>query len=576
MGISYHIHTHRRHRRQLIIDLQIATGGLSEITLQLPLWRPGRYERQQYERILGFMEPLDKGVQVRRTTTHTWLVSTANLDTVRLRYICMASRLDAGGSYADTDLIYINPVNCLLYDSARPHLPCTLKLDLPQDFQAVCALPRENNTWTAKSADELFDAPILASDDLQHHVFPVADNQIHLWFYGAHTLDFQKLETAFRAFTEAQIRVFGDMPCKDFHFLYLISEARSYHGVEHPDSTVITLGPAAELLNVPVWNDLLSISSHELFHLWNVKRIRPADMVPYDYTREQYSELHDITEGFTTYYGELMLVRASVWNQEEWLAEMNDILNKHQDAPGKNSVSLRDASFLSWVNGYHTEGLSHQKISFYHKGALVAMLLDLTLRKNSNHAVSLDSLMRRLYQDYTQNEYKGYTREDILNHLSALGFTEAELFYQSYVAGLEDVFSALAAILPDFGLKLEKLPSADFLRSQLGLRLSQNADETWTVTGILPDSPAAETPLNPGDIIQKIDGVESGPDLDAELKLLSARQDMAEIQYITRGKSRICLIPLNTPYEDISYRFIADPLADSHALLMLQRWISGK
>lgn len=555
MNLAYSIHTASIHRRELLIQLDIPTSGLTTLSLQLPLWRPGRYERQQYERLVGQFEVLTPGAQLRRTSTHTWELLPNGNESVTIQYLFQAARLDAGGSFTDVDLIYINPINCLLFDPARPNLPCTLRVDLPDGFEAVCALPRTGNNWTAPSADALFDSPLLASTKMQHHAFPVKENTIHLWFHGAHTLDFQKLEVSFRAFTEAQIKLFGEMPCKEFHFLFLISEGRSYHGVEHPDSTVITLGPAAELMQGSTWNDLLSISSHELFHLWNVKRIRPADLQPYDYTREQYSELHDITEGFTTYYGELMLQRSNVWTQEEWIEEMNDILNKHLDAPGKEFMTLTESSFISWVNGYHTEGIPQQKISFYHKGALVAMLLDLKLREISEHRQSLDSLMKRLWEDYKKPGYAGYTRQTILNHLKEMGFVEAEAFYLDFIAGQKDVLQALQAILPTAGLQLEQVALDSFVRSRLGLKLSPNPDGTAVVTGIIPGSPGWDTSLHMGDTLLTVAGEMPGIDLESFLRGYCIDSIEAEISFVSRGIHRVCRIQLNTGFEEVGYRF---------------------
>lgn len=555
MSLSYSINTSHLQRRELIITLHLPASGTDSFPLQLPLWRPGRYERQQYERSIGQVKILTPNAKIERNSTHTWTVFPEGNDFIQVQYLFQASRLDAGGSFTDVDLIYINPVNCLLYDPSRPNLPCTLEVDIPPGFESICALPRTGNTWSAPNADALFDSPLLASTRMQHHAFVVQENTLHLWFHGAHTLDFQKLEVSFRAFTEAQIKIFGEMPCKEFHFLFLISEGRSYHGVEHPDSTVITLGPAAELMKGSVWNDLLSISSHELFHLWNIKRIRPSDLQPYDYTREQYSELHDITEGFTTYYGELMLHRSSVWTQKEWIDEMNDILNKHLDAPGKEFMTLTESSFISWVNGYHAEGIPQQKISFYHKGALVAMLLDLKLREKTEHRQSLDSLMKRLWEDYKKPGYTGYTRQTILNHLKEMGFAEAEEFYLDFISGQKDVLQALQAILPAAGLQLEQVPLESFVRSRLGLKLTPNPDGTAVVAGIIPGSPGWDTSLHVGDTLLTVAGVMPGIDLGSFLRGFSIDHTEAEISFVSRGIHRVCRIQLNTGYEEVGIRF---------------------
>jgi predicted metalloprotease with PDZ domain len=323
-----------------------------------------------------------------------------------------------------------------------------------------------------------------------------------------------------------------------------------------------------------VWNDLLSISSHELFHLWNVKRIRPADMVPYDYSREQYSRLHDITEGFTTYYGELMLVRPGVWSLDEWLKEMNDILQKHLEAPGKAYTSLTDASFNSWINGYHNEGLAELKISFYHKGALTAMLLDLRLRQHTDGKHSLDNLMQRLYADYKTPDYTGYTREDIQAHLKALGFVDADAFYHDFVAGNADVLAALQSILPSFGLQLNAIPGSSFTRHTLGLRMVRNTDNKLMVTEVLPGSPAAESSLHPGDILHALDGIElASEDPDTDFQYACTLKDSITITYTTRGIRRSTYLQNSSQRFDTTYAFSALPEADGEVLKRRQDWL---
>lgn len=573
--IQYTIATPRIHRRELEVQMRLPVPADRNVfTLHLPYWRPGRYERQMYERNISAVTCTDPEVRIERKTTHTWEISAGKTDHITLQYRYYANRLDAGGAFTDEDLVYFNPVNLLLFDPTRPDMPCSMEVNLSPDFEAVCALPRQGHSWFAPTADALMDAPFLASRNMQHHVFTVCDTQMHIWLHGAHTPDFLKLENAFKAFTEAQVRVMGDLPCDDFHFLFLISEGRSYHGVEHPDSTVITLGPAAELMLGQVWNDLLSISSHELFHLWNVKRIRPAEMVPYDYTREQYSRLHDITEGFTTYYGELMLVRPGVWSLDEWLKEMNDILQKHLDAPGKAYTSLTDASFNSWINGYHNEGLAEQKISFYHKGALTAMLLDLRLRQHTQGKHSLDNLMQRLYADYKNPGYTGYTREDIQVHLKAMGFSDADAFYHDFVAGNADVLSALQAILPSFGLQLSAMPGNSFTRHTLGLRIVRNTENKLIVAEVLPGSPAAESSLHPGDMLHTLDNITlNAEDPDADFQYACTLKTELMIHYSTRGLQRTTTVPIPAQRFDSAYAFSALPDADAEALKRREDWL---
>src|SRR6476469_7455228 len=187
---------------------------------------------------------------------------------------------------------------------------------------------------------------------------------------------------------------------------------KHYHGVEHNNSTVIVLGPAAQLMTEALYKELLGVSCHELFHTWNIKQIRPAEMLPYDFTRDNYFRTCYIAEGITTYYGEYLLARAWVRTAEQYFQELNIVLRKHFDDYGRFNLSLADASVDLWLDGYKP-GVPDRKVSVYHKGALVALLLDLTLRRLSHHERSLDDVMRRLWLEFGQPGI-GYTEDDYI------------------------------------------------------------------------------------------------------------------------------------------------------------------
>ena len=193
-------------------------------------------------------------------------------------------------------------------------------------------------------------------------------------------------------------------------FLYQLLPYKHYHGVEHQNSTVITLGPAELLMTEALYKEFLGVSCHELFHAWNIKSIRPAEMQPYDYSRENYFRTCYVAEGVTTYYGEYLLARAGVRTAAQYFEELNAVLRKHFDDRGRDNLSLADASMDLWLDGYKP-GVPDRKVSVYHKGALVALLLDLTLRRLSQHQRSLDDVMRRLYQEFGQTGI-GYTEAD--------------------------------------------------------------------------------------------------------------------------------------------------------------------
>lgn len=176
------------------------------------------------------------------------------------------------------------------------------------------------------------------------------------------------------------MELFGSFPSSAYHFIFQILPHRFYHGVEHTESTVIALGPAYMLMEGDTYNDFLGISCHELFHAWNIKAIRPAEMLPYDFTKENYSRLGFVTEGVTTYYGDYLLFRSSVWGEEDFWPAFNERMDHHFESHARYFQPVSEASFDSWLDGY-VLGAPHRKTSIYHEGCLLAFVTDIFIRK---------------------------------------------------------------------------------------------------------------------------------------------------------------------------------------------------
>jgi predicted metalloprotease with PDZ domain len=201
----------------------------------------------------------------------------------------------------------------------------------------------------------------------------------------------------------------GEFPEKDYHFLNLILPTAFYHGVEHRNSTMIVLGPEGEGL----YTDLLGVSSHELFHAWNIIRIRPKELLPYDFTKENYFTTCFVAEGCTTYYGDLFLRRVRVFDDQAYVKELQVYMKRHFENSSKATQSLTESSWDLWLDGYE-KGIPQRKVSVYHKGAIVALILDLYLRKKFSHARSLDDVMRELWHRFGK-PFVGYTYDDYKN-----------------------------------------------------------------------------------------------------------------------------------------------------------------
>lgn len=509
---------------QVQITFEVPATASRALELQLPAWRPGRYELQNFaqkiQRVVVEDAASNEVLSYRKLTKDRWEVSGAAGRTVRVRYNFYAHQMDAGGSWLDETQLYLNGVQCFMYVEGRQEEACQLTLALPTGWQIACGLPQSGpNTLQARSFDHLVDSPLIASPTLVHQTYQAQGIPFYVWIQGECTPDWARILQDFVAFTEEQLAMFGGFPVSDYHFLNEILPYKHYHGVEHGNSTVITLGPAELLMTEGLYKEFLGVSCHELFHTWNIKSIRPAEMQPYDYARENYFRTCYIAEGITTYYGEYLLARSGVRTVEQYFQELNTVLRKHYDDYGRYNLSLADASVDLWLDGYKP-GVPDRKVSVYHKGALVAMLLDLTIRNLSQHQRSLDDVMRRLWQEFGQPGI-GYTEQDYMRLVTEVAGQDMQAYFSDYVYGTAALEEPLADALATVGcmLLIEENPSAS--EGTFGFRTVVKNERT-EVTDILPGSPAAAA-LTVDDEIVAVNGRRVAMNLQS---LLSANQEM--------------------------------------------------
>jgi predicted metalloprotease with PDZ domain len=552
-----------------LVDVSLETDLAAGSTrFMLPHWRPGRYELQNYARLVSNVVATDgqgNALPIDKYSSQGWEVRSEVPTRLRLSYVFFANQADAGGSYFDATQLMVNGINLFMYPEGGESMPCRLRLDLPDGFRLSGGLAQEGDDFVFESFHQLVDSPFLAGTDLQHHCFEVSSLAVHLWFLGDCRPDFARLERDIRRYSQTQLDLFGQCPVADYHYLYLMLPQRYRHGVEHHRSTVIAMGPGRDVMQPDMYRSLLEISSHEFFHTWNVKALRPAEMWPYDYRQENYSRLHYVTEGVTTYYGDLMLWKSGIWTLDQWLSSINGELARHYQMGGKDYTSLSEASFDSWVNGYHNEGLPNRRISFYTKGYLVAMLLDFDLRKSTNHGVSLDTVMQQLYCDITR-EGRGYTREDFKGSIEAQTGQSYDAFFAAYVEGIDDLVPALRELANFYGFSLLQLSSQSLSEAHWGLKSSATSRGTLQVDNLYPGSPLLAAGLSKGDELIAIQGRQLRDDLDAWLHYFEAQASL-RLHFFHQGQLKEVSVPLHSAYRRSTPQFViqSEPSAAQHA-----------
>ena len=448
-----------------LIDVQLLISGAGDtFQLQIPAWRPGRYELQNYARYV-YPLTISKGEgTIKKLTKDKWEVKATG--EVEISFQFYAARMDAGSSWVDEEQLYLNFSNFAPSIVGKEDQPIDVVVTVPETYQFACALKEIGGKFRASCYYELIDSPLIASATLKHFKYEVMGTCFHIWIQGLWQPNEEQLLHDFAAFTQVQLELFGGFPNPDFHFLIQALPYRFYHGVEHQNSTVVALGPHEELSDWKWYKELLGVSSHELFHCWNVTRIRPEEMVPYDFSKEAYHTTGYVTEGLTTYYGDLMLRKCGVFKDEHYLEEVNSLLKRYYQNEGRTKASLTDSSFDLWLDGYNL-GAPNRKVSIYNEGALYALLLDLKIITTSNGLESLTSVMLDLWHEHGAIG-KGYSAAHYKDIVSRY-ITQSGDYFKKYIEGTKDVREELTEVLAAIGCDLKEKQSEDELE-QLGLR----------------------------------------------------------------------------------------------------------
>jgi len=450
------------------IQLQAIFPEHAGFEAQLPVWRPGRYELGQFAQYVYQMEgQAADGTweALSKTDLHRWLVPAGMRN---LRWIFFADMFNAGSTGVADDVVYINPVNCFLFNPEHPEYGYRIQLaDVPNEWDVATGLVREGEFWTARDVQHIMDSPILAAPKLWHRSYESHGLPFHIWAYGIHTPDADRFVREHQAFTDAQIAHFGSFPAPHYHFLYVFPEREVRHGVEHEDTTVIALGPSEKCQTEAGHMELIGIASHELYHAWNVKRIRPAEWTPYDFTGACPSRMGYVAEGVTTYMGDLFLFESGVVDLAGWSRLTERLLDRHINNPGRLNFSVADSSYDTWLDGY-AMGVPGRKGSIYVEGAVLALLCDVRIMQLTGSQASLQTAMRMLWEQFGEARI-GLTESDywsVLNEVAGAPDALDDL-RRDFCDGTEDSWDALVAAMEWQGLALTKTESDTGWRCRL-------------------------------------------------------------------------------------------------------------
>jgi predicted metalloprotease with PDZ domain len=531
VDISFTIAMPRPHTHLFDIDIAIkrTANGPQEELLVFPVWTPGSYLIREFERQVQDFAAVDAAGQPlkwEKTNKNTWRVVTNGAREWHARYRVYANELSVRTSELNSGHAFWNNANLLMYLEGFLNNPSTVRVLAPDVWKVATGLPvvlGQKNTFRAENFDVLYDSPFEASN-FKSLIFNVKSVAHRIVIDGEGNYDPERMRRDVQKIVETQVELMGgEVPYRDYTFiLHLRSNAGG--GLEHLNSAALgyprfgfrivqgdrstSAAPNANDTPERDYRGFLALVSHEFFHLWNVKRIRPDALGPFDYTRENYTKVLWVAEGITDYYADLVLRRAGLISESEFLSATARSLQLLQFTPGRKVQSVEESSFDSWIKYYRQDENSvNSQISYYDKGAILGLLLDLEIRKRSNGAKSLDEVMRYLFTEFFKNN-RNYGPADFQKACELMAGSSLAEFFNNYVHGTDEL--DYDAALEAAGLRLDRAgpisPRAGIDRSFFG------ADVTWEndrlmVSRVYAGSPAYEQGLNAGDQIVALDNM---------------------------------------------------------------------
>ncbi len=378
--------------------------------------------------------------------------------------------MDAGSAWVDDQQVYVNLVNCCFELLGRSTEAIAVQLDLDDYPQRVLTLKQqEPSTWIAENYQVLADATLLAAKNLLRETYRVGSSQFHAWFHGEIHFDRTGFIDQLKAFTSRMIADFGSFPEPEYQFIFQLLPYPHYHGVEHRRGTVITFGPANSLTEAEEMEELLGISCHELYHAWNVCRIRPKELLPYDFSKETYIQAGLVLEGVTTYFGDLYLLKSGVYNLPTYLRHLEKIVQREAAHYGWKNASIEESSIDLWLDGY-VQGVPDRKVNIYSHGALICLCLDVQLLKEGS---SLAQVMNGMWENFGL-PFKGYELHDFEKGIANRSAEPKKItqFFDAFVRGRADLFPVLEDCLEELGILVRKDETENTVFNVLGIQVN--------------------------------------------------------------------------------------------------------
>jgi predicted metalloprotease with PDZ domain len=590
------------HLFEVSVEVDVpAEAKIDSLDFQMPKWSPGRYavfdfaKNVQEVRAASLCAPNLECEQIilpiTRIDDQTWRIQIGgfklidNIARVRLSYKVFANDLSGTFSKLDSRHANFNGGCIFMYVVNHKPDPVSLSINAPKDWRVVNGRmdKQDQAEFRFSNWDIMTDTPTEISPDWTEDDFKVDEKQYHVVVHSLGNEGGKRpaLVRDIERIVRTETAMWGAPEFSSYTFLiHFANDRHSSDGMEHLTSTQII--ESGSLADPGMYEDTLDAVAHEFFHVWNIKRLRPIELGPWDFTRPANTRGLWIGEGVTNYYGHLMQRRARIWDDAKFLSTLSQQIAEVENSPGSKLMSAEESSlsapFIDDAVHAQQTNLANTSISYYPKGEALGMVLDLLIRGKTNGRASLDDVMRRMYEEFylkspNATYYlrgRGYQNEDFERVTSEVAGTDMSDFFKRYVRGVES--PPYEEAFAQVGLRLVREPRQPVV---VGISTDENDKTNFTIARVRPDSPAADAGLEVGDKILFFGGLKLTP--TNFLKLVGRHKPGDRVALIVQRGTRSIQtsVTLGEP-QILNYRIEEMKDAPAEAKALRVAWLTGK
>jgi predicted metalloprotease with PDZ domain len=484
------------------VKLTVSNWGGDVLDLKMPVWTPGSYLVREYAKQLQNFAAVtsdDRSLIATKISKHHWQIQTDKCPEIIVSYRMFAHELTVRTNHLDATHGYFNPAALCFYVPGSEHCPIEITIVSPHpDWQVTTPLPEISpQTFLAADFDTLVDSPFEIGTQ-QIYDFTVLGKPHQLVVWGEGNLDPQVAIADIKKVIQVESNIFGGLPYEKYIFLLHLSPSGG-GGLEHKDCCSL-LYPRFNFQGSDKHNRFMQLVAHEFFHLWNVKRIRPIALEKFDYDRENYTHSLWFSEGTTSYYDLLIPMRAGIYDEREYLSELSKEITRFLTTPGRLVQPLSESSFDAWIKLYRPDAnSSNSQMSYYLKGEMVTLLLDLLIRDRTEGVKSFDDVLLAMWEKFGKSEI-GFTELQLKNTIESVANLNLTEFYDRYIHGIEEI--PFNDYLAPFGIELKPIESTI---PYLGITVKHEHGRE-AIKSVASNSPAQLAGIDPGDELLAIDG----------------------------------------------------------------------